>query len=166
MKRKHLIFILLIILGFFLSSNVFAQNPERFDGKMGRRFDKVLDELQLTNEQKESLQKNRTKHREKVKELMGKIHEKRKELHQEIGKREMDVSKVKNIHEELKILLMEQEDVRLEGILSVRKILTQEQISQFKERMKKLRKKHMFKREKRNGKKENKKKFNFKGWLK
>ena len=94
-------------------------------------------ELGLTPEQEKQLEDYRAQNKEKVKDIHGKIKDKRKELREELQNQELDIARVAQVHSELKALEAQAEDNRLEGILKVRSILTPEQFRKFGEFTKK-----------------------------
>jgi len=90
-------------------------------------------ELGITEEQEGQLKAYRQQHQSQVKAVKEEIKQKRDEIRQELQKDEMDLARVKQLHEELKALKMKKEDSRLEAILDVRGVLTPEQFKKFSE---------------------------------
>ena len=121
----------IIVLGLLMCLPSAYAGKERDPAKKQANIQKVLQQLNLTNEQNEKLKEHRIKHRQKAKQLSEDIQVKRKKLAEELQKSEPDTKKVKQIHSELKKLKAIKADHRLEGILEVRKILTTEQYSKF-----------------------------------
>ncbi|MEW6615907.1 MAG: Spy/CpxP family protein refolding chaperone [Thermodesulfobacteriota bacterium] len=131
---------------------IFAINPYAFswppDGKypaeskkhreVKEHFNKVFEQLNLTPEQKQKLEENKNKYKEEANRLREEIHNKKELLREELAKPELDMNKITQIHNDLKTVLLKMEDLRLEGILEVRKILTPEQLNKFNKKMKKF----------------------------
>ncbi|MFC1666544.1 Spy/CpxP family protein refolding chaperone [Candidatus Omnitrophota bacterium] len=141
-KFKNSIWFYIFILGIFLASNAYAwSGKERcFDpgekevikGKMEARFKEISKELNLTPEQEEQLKAHKTQNREGMKAFRHEISNKRKELREELQKQELDMEKINQLNNELKIIHSEMQDNRLEGILEVRNILSPEQYTKFR----------------------------------
>jgi Spy/CpxP family protein refolding chaperone len=120
-----------IFLGFLVCVPSAYAQKKHDPAKKEAAIQKVLQQLNLTDDQNEKLKEHRIKHRKKAKQLSGDIRAKRKELAEELKKSEPNTKEVKQIHSELKKLKAKKEDHRLDGILEVRKILTTEQYSKF-----------------------------------
>ena len=97
------------------------------------RKEKFIKELGLTPEQEEQIKALRSGQKEKRGELWVKIQAKRLELKEELEKPTTDRARIDSIVTELKALMAEKLDQRVEGILSMKKILTPEQYEKFKE---------------------------------
>ena len=97
------------------------------------RMVEINQQLNLSTEQDKQLQAQRNKHEKEKEELEERIRGKKEELKQELQKQELRMEKINQLHAELKVLLGQREDHRLEGILEVRKILTSEQLKKFLE---------------------------------
>jgi Spy/CpxP family protein refolding chaperone len=95
------------------------------------RFTKVIQELGITEEQKKQLEQNKQKSFETEKQLRKEIQKKQALLREEIAKGETDIEKIKQIHNEIKDLLIKKEDNRLNSILEVRDILSPEKFAEF-----------------------------------
>ncbi len=147
MKTKHMISAVCSIL--FLTCFTFIQptslraeegkgekGREWFKAKMDEKMAEVHKELGVTPEQEQKLKEYREKNHEQMKALQEQLKQKRDAIRQELEKADFNEAQVKTIHNELKSLLSQKEDLRLEGILEVRKILTPDQFKKFSDMMK------------------------------
>ena len=136
MKTKNYKFIT-GVLGCLLvacASSAQANEGWKHEGKDWKKHkDQMRKELGITDEQEKKLQEAREKNRAQRKELYEKIHAKKNEMRDELQKENFDINKVKAIHGELKALNSQEEDNRLESILSVRQTLTADQFHKFME---------------------------------
>ena len=138
-KQQHLIFLLGVVITLLFSSTINAHEGKTFDGdeddssrmRWEQNISKMYKKLGLTPEQDKKLKDHRDGHRSQMETLHKEIKVKRKLLGEELQKTDFDMSKVQQVHDELKSLKARMEDNRLEGILEVRKILTPEQFSKF-----------------------------------
>ena len=105
-------------------------NKEKF-------FEKIVEELNLTTEQQEALRQQRTGHREKRKALMETFRAKKEVLREELEKEEIDKEKIDSIVSEIKPLLGQQIELRVEDTLAMKEILTAEQYQKFQAFIKK-----------------------------
>ena len=128
-----------------LSSNVYSQptgdfppGREAMREKMKARMLEVFKQLDLSPEQEKQLNAHRKGHREEGKEIHESIRAKREAMKEELQKQDLDMEKINKIHSELKSMHSKKADHRLEGILEVRKILTNEQFVKFMELRKDL----------------------------
>ena len=104
-------------------------------GRMEKRWSKMADELGLTEEQQKQLKEHREENRSAAEQLREQKGELRDALRQELQKIDLNKEKIQQLHNELKAVLAEMEDRRLEGILTVREILTPEQAQKLHEVM-------------------------------
>lgn len=133
---------LLIGAGMLMSSLAFAQH----DGEQGNRWEKmkekretkvqeIFGQLDLTDEQKQLLEANKQKHQGSKKEQWQQIKANMEAVAAELKKPDYDVNHIKNLNEQSKQIRNAMADERLEGILEVRGILTQEQFIKFTDLM-------------------------------
>jgi Spy/CpxP family protein refolding chaperone len=116
-------------------------NAAAHEGQEGKRdgkhweekIAKVHQELGLTPEQEAQLKATREKGHTQKEALQQQIKSKYGELQAELQKPDYSADKVKQIHSELKALKDQKEDIQLEGILEVRKVLSPEQYTKFQE---------------------------------
>ena len=104
-------------------------------GSMETRRQELYKDLDLSEAQKKLLEENKKSRKEEMKSLFSRIKEKREAIRVELQKNELNIGKVTQINNELKILDAQMLDRKLEGILEVRKILTPEQFKKFMARM-------------------------------
>lgn len=141
--NKKIIIILAIL---FLTTTVFAQPcpngdiPRKPTFKEKREFDKLINEkLNLTQEQQETLKKNRSKHikeMEKIVDDMQKLHDKIRDIYLTgIPKFQADL-KSAPMKAELVMLKQNADKLRLEHRKSFEAILTPEQKTIFKQMLK------------------------------
>ncbi len=148
-KTKNLIMILALAGVFLMTSSAYAlEGPSKKDfgrkqekhqgGKMhqkGKIMAEAMDELNLTKEQREEIKKNKEAYRESGQEIREGMRSKRKELKRELDKWESDDGKINNLVDEIAELQKETLQNRIEGILSVKKVLTEEQFEELKQKL-------------------------------
>ncbi len=134
-----------IVMVMLLSTNAYSQPPEdnvnrheEMREKMKAKMQEVFKQLGLSPEQQEQLQSHRKNHRGQGKEFWENMKAKKDAIKNELQKEELNMENVYKIHNELKDLLIQKADHRLEGILAVRKILTTEQFKKFCELRKEM----------------------------
>ncbi len=139
-RLRQVIYSLGIVGVMLLTSNVYSQpqgdnvnRHEEMREKMKARMLAVFKQLDLTPEQEEQLKAHRNNHREQSGEFWKSLRAKKEAIRNELQKEELNMEEIYKIHDELKGLLSEKADHRLEGILEVRKILTAEQFRKFSE---------------------------------
>ena len=91
--------------------------------------------LNLTSEQQEKLRDNRKKQEEQISRLSNQLKEKRQILQQELKKSSVTKESLAPVITELKSLQAQLIDIRIEGILAVKQLLTPEQFEQFQQIM-------------------------------
>lgn len=112
----------------------------RIKARMEDRFEGIQTELGLSVEQQQKLKKHRESKWLKQKAFREKMRAKRQALSAELQKPDFDRERINALHNDIKKLMSEQADERLEGIIYVREILTPEQYAEF------MKKKDGFKR--------------------
>ncbi len=139
-RLRNVIYSLGIVGVMLLSSNVYSQPQEdRFNRsdemreKMKARMQEAFKQLDLSPEQEEQIQAHRKNHRGQGREFHENMRAKKEAIRNELQKEELNMENIYTIHNELKDLLIQKADHRLEGILAVRKILTAEQFRKFSE---------------------------------
>lgn len=103
---------------------------------MEGQIQKLFNDLNLSEEQKKLLDENKKNHREQMGTLRKSMRELRLQIHAELEKSELDMSRISQLQGQLKEAQGKMLDYRLEGILSVHKILTPEQYKEFSKQMK------------------------------
>lgn len=127
----------------------YAGKNEKCGTKM---FDKLKEKLDLTPEQEEQIKEHRKKHREERKTARKLIRKKRKALKEELNKPDSDLNKVDEIALQIKDLMGQQIDRRIESILTMKEILTPGQFKKMSETIEEKRKRMHEKRKKGRGK--------------
>ena len=135
---RKFIYTLGIVAVMLLSTNAYSQpQGDRFNRsdemreKMKARMLEAFKQLDLSPEQEEQLQAHRKNHRGQGREFRESLKAKKEAIRTELQKEELNMENIYKIHNELKGLLSNKADHRLEGILEVRKILTAEQFRKF-----------------------------------
>ncbi|MBN1526583.1 MAG: periplasmic heavy metal sensor [Candidatus Omnitrophica bacterium] len=108
-----------------------GMGKERYD--RGGKFEKISENLGLSAEQKEQLKKDREATLAKTKELKEKIQAARKDLKAELEKPAPDMARVNGTVTQLKDLMGQQIQARVDKVISLRKILTPEQFKKMQD---------------------------------
>ncbi|MCA9403921.1 MAG: periplasmic heavy metal sensor [Candidatus Omnitrophica bacterium] len=106
----------------------------RFKARMEEKIEQMHAELGLSQEQQEKLKAHRDAKMEKRQDFRENMRNKRRALREELQKPDFDRQRVKGLHEDIKKLMNESADQRLEDIMYVREILTPEQYKAFMEK--------------------------------
>lgn len=93
----------------------------------------IYEQLQLTAEQKELLEANRQKHHSQMKASRDNVRTLKQSLSNELEKPAFDSQAVQSLKNQLEEAQSQFNDLRLQGIMGVREILTPEQYEQFYE---------------------------------
>lgn len=118
--------------------------------KMEERSKKMAEELGLAPEQKMALDKDRAEFSAKLKDLREKIKAARTNLKAELDKPVADAAKANSLATEVKNLVGQQIQYRVDKVMAMKQILTPEQFSKMKSSMEKHKKEFKGKHE--NGK--------------
>jgi len=139
-RLRKIIYSLSIVGVMFLTSNVYSQpqgdnvnRHEEMREKMRAKMLEVFKQLDLNPEQEEQLQAHRKNHRGQGREFRESLRAKKEAIRNQLQNEELNMEEIYKIHNELKGLLSNKADHRLEGILEVRKKLTAEQFREFSE---------------------------------
>ena len=116
-----------IILYLLVSSNSYAND----NGGREEKRQKIWDQLNLTQDQKKQLEANKQQHRAKSTAVRRQMKINRDLLRAELMKPQLDSPKINAIEGQIKNLMSQMEDNKLESILAVRSILTAEQFAKF-----------------------------------
>jgi len=113
-----------------------AQNAPGSEGPSpkwhsGQRIQGIYSQLNLTDDQKKQLEVNKQQHRAKMESARQEIKADKETLKEELMKPQLDMPKINAIHDQIKSLQNQMEDVKLNSILGVRTILTPEQFLKF-----------------------------------
>jgi len=91
----------------------------------------IFSQLNLTEDQKKQLEANKKEHRAKMENAHQEMKIDKEALKNELMKPYLDMPRVKALHKQIKTLLSQMEDCKLNSILAVRGILSPEQFSKF-----------------------------------
>lgn len=97
----------------------------------GQWIQGIYSQLDLTPDQKKQLEANKQQHRAKMQIIRQEMKADREAFKKELMKPQLDMSKINQIHNQVKSLQNQMEDEKLGSILAVRAILTPEQFSKF-----------------------------------
>ncbi|MFH1857878.1 MAG: periplasmic heavy metal sensor [Candidatus Omnitrophota bacterium] len=142
MNTLKRVIVFLGILTLVSSVSALAQPPGEGPGGADRQRDRermrqeFIQELNVTPEQQEKLDNQRREHQTRGKELVEKLRAKQLELRTELEKPAIDKNKVNAIVSEMKTLMGKRLDLRVEGILAMRSVLTPEQVAKMQEKRK------------------------------
>ena len=93
----------------------------------------VYDRLNLSAKQRAKLEANRQKNHQKMRALRKTIRQLEKQISDELSKQNIDQAMVTDLKGQIKAAQAQLTDLRLKGIMEVRKILTPEQYKTFSE---------------------------------
>lgn len=111
-------------------------NAEQYTAQKEAHFKKMSEELQLTPGQKEQLAKEREEFASKSKDLREKIQTARTGLKAELEKPVPDKAKVNSLVAEIKGMVGQQIQNRVDKVMAMKQILTPEQFSKMSASMK------------------------------
>ena len=109
-------------------------------GKMEEKlFEDTIAELHLSTGQQDEIRKQRTRQGNAAQKLRQKLRVAMEEMRKELEKEQTDMRKLKSLVGEVKKYQGELLEVRVDGILETKKVLTPEQFSLLMEKTEKLR---------------------------
>jgi len=127
-----------------LAREMSEEDGGHYGAKKEGKMDKIMQELGLTDEQKEKLKEMKDAQRESGKEIRAQQREKREEMRKELEKTEPDLTKINKLIDEMAELDKQKTKNRVQGILDMKKVLTPEQYKalneKFHEKMKEKKK--------------------------
>ncbi len=123
------------------SADALSAQAASWKQKRKEKMQKIFSELNITEEKKTKLKENKTKHREQRKGGFEQIKSYKEALKQELTKPDLDMKRIQEIQGQVKAAQAQMADDRLNSILEVRTILTQEQFTRFMTLMEQHRKK-------------------------
>ena len=141
-KSKILSYAAAAILVLSFASTASAQWFGR-DGKKGQKsneggFDNIAKELNLTESQKQQMAQQRSKEKEQGQVLREKMKAARDELTKELDKEKPDMAKIRSLISEMKELIGSRIEQRVDGIISMKQVLTPEQFKKLNEKTKRF----------------------------
>ncbi|MCD4778943.1 MAG: periplasmic heavy metal sensor [Candidatus Omnitrophica bacterium] len=109
---------------------------QRSEGnRRGSAPDEIYDRLQLTERQKVMLEKNRIQYHDQIRDLNQKLTNLKRQLNIELEKRSLNRDRIDTIKSQIDRLQSQLSDIRLQGIMAIRDILTPAQYEIFLEMM-------------------------------
>jgi Spy/CpxP family protein refolding chaperone len=139
MKKKTVLLVVVLVSCLMTALAVYAQEAQEAQSKGEvsevTKGDKFFDQLNITPEQKQKLKENRQAQRQKMQEVNASLKEKRKDLQEALKDPSATRVSVQGIVDEIKTIQARQTDLRLDGIFSVKDILTVQQYAQFQQLM-------------------------------
>ena len=131
MSKK--MFMVYVLLGVFLTASLVHAQDREHEGhkRSGKKGEEIYSQLNLSNEQKKALEKNKSQNGETRKAFFKQLHSYKEALNGELMKPELNMDKINEIQSQLKAFQAQMADNRLNAILEVRKILTPEQFVKF-----------------------------------
>lgn len=138
---KRIVLSMVIVNLTFGSCLVSAQSSQGFSERSKekrQKIESIMQELNLTPQQKAQIESQRNEQREQNKQLRTLLSEKRKELKQELEKAVSDRAQIERIAEELKEIQSQRLDQRINSILKMKEILTPEQYEKFRQKTRSL----------------------------
>ncbi|MBN2097349.1 MAG: periplasmic heavy metal sensor [Candidatus Omnitrophica bacterium] len=97
-------------------------------------WDNLSEELNLSPQQQEQLQNQRNEQRKNARALRESLRSKQKQLRKELDQQDIDRAKIDSLMTEINSLNKEQLSQRVQGILSMRQILSSEQFKKLQEK--------------------------------
>jgi Spy/CpxP family protein refolding chaperone len=123
---------------FVFTSMACAQLPEGDHAKMGKnweeRFNKTIQELNLTPAQQQAITQQRAQERAQSQELRQKIKSVRDEITRELDKETTDTVKVNALVAQMKELTGNRIEQQIQGIMALKKILSPAQFKALNEK--------------------------------
>ena len=118
---------------------VWAAKDAHGGGKKGEHFQKLIEQLDITDEQKKVLTEQRDEHWKKMKELREAMNENRKDLREELLKSDYSKTAVNRTVGEMKELQGEMIEQRVDHFLQIKEVLTPQQYKKITEHAEKKR---------------------------
>jgi len=126
-----------------------CETKEGQENGKGERFQNLIEKLDLTPEQKETLLQQRTANGDKMKQIRDELKEARKNLHKELKTPETNEGMINSQVAKIKELQGQLIDLRVSSFLEMKKVLTSEQM----EKMSQMHKQFKGRKHKKNGEK-------------
>ncbi len=140
MNKKKIMFIGLAVF-FFAINAVYGQERSGFKQHGQEQYGNIFKELNLTPEQQKKLEENRDIQRVEMKKTRSEIKEKHGELRGKLKNPDITRTAVEPLVNEIKSLQLQLIDHRINGIFTVKEILTKEQFIKFQQLIEKLQEK-------------------------
>jgi Spy/CpxP family protein refolding chaperone len=131
MKRKMALIVSVLVVSVFMASGAFCWdggcNSSKGDGRYKDRCADVTKDLNLTAEQEKLLKDSKTAHRAEMEAVMKTLKAKRQELKDVLSKPGVTKDQVAPVAAEIKALQAQVVDRRIDGIFTIKNILSPEQ---------------------------------------
>lgn len=101
-------------------------------------FDRVVNELNLNSSQQDEITKQKNSQKDESQKVKAQLKEKRNELKSELEKESSDKAKIDAIISDMKELIAQRIQQRVESILALKKVLSPEQFKALNEKAKNL----------------------------
>jgi Spy/CpxP family protein refolding chaperone len=125
---------------FVFTAMACAQLPEADHTKMGKswdeRFNEIIKELNITPAQQQAISQERAQEKAKALELRQQLKSVREEITRELDQEATDTSKVNSLVAQMKELTGNRIEQQVQGIMSLKKILTPAQFKALSEKSK------------------------------
>ncbi len=132
MKTNIKTVVTVIVVATFIAGNAFAGTGCGFPGQRDKGLkakDAITRELNLSTDQQNRLEQERTTHREAMETLRSTLKEKKRELRDATAKPDITRQQVEPILTQIKKLQSDMTDKRVDGIFAVKGILSPEQFA-------------------------------------
>ena len=132
MKTNIKIVTAVIVVAVFVAGNVFAGTECSFSGERDKQHkakDAITRELNLSADQQNRLEQERTAHRKAMETLENALKEKKRELQEATARPDINRQQVEPILTQIKRLQSDMTDKRVDGIFAVKGVLSPEQFA-------------------------------------
>ena len=141
--NKQMMMLAAIALGLVFSGVANAKTSEEEAGQPNKdKRDQIIQQLNLTPQQEAQIKQLQRFNRQKAKELLLRLKEKRKELADELDKARSNTIIIRALIAQLKDIQGRLIEQRVNDVLKMKEILTPEQYQKFNETLKNMRKRN------------------------
>ena len=145
--NKQMVILVAIALGLVFSGAAYAKMSEEEAGQPNKdKRDQIIQQLNLTPQQEAQIKQLQRFNRQKAKELLLRLKEKRKELADELDKARSNTIIIRALIAQLKDIQGRLIEQRVNDVLKMKEILTPEQYQKFNETLKNMRKRNFEKK--------------------
>jgi len=142
--NKQMVILVAIALGLVFSGAAYAKMSEEEAGQPNKdKRDQIIQQLNLTPQQEAQIKQLQRFNRQKAKELLLRLKEKRKELADELDKARSNTIIIRALIAQLKDIQGRLIEQRVNDVLKMKEILTPEQYQKFNETLKNMRKRNI-----------------------
>jgi len=151
MKIKYTVIVLLFLLAPVLNlaggslAHAFSDEGDRyseFREEKRKMMDKIIGELDLSKEQVAAIEEHRKTHRDKKDVLYNEMRQKKKELRKVLHADEIDLQKADDLIDTIVSLKKKQMKSRVKAILSLKEILTPEQLQELRDKKREMKQRY------------------------